>query len=157
MRSQLSPHFHELYASGSELYASYVDKRSLTPLNVYGPFTERKSFWKKCADKGLLLHTDLILGDLNFTLNSKEIWGTSALLDPLATFFKDLFANTPLVDVALTYMVPTWRNGRMGESSISKRLDKILYGRGFDWASDEVQIMGGVYLHIRSCAYFFTT
>jgi hypothetical protein len=55
------------------------------------------------VDKGLLLHTDLILvGDLNFTFNSKEIWGTVALLDPLATFFKDLFATTSLVDVAPT-------------------------------------------------------
>jgi endonuclease/exonuclease/phosphatase family metal-dependent hydrolase len=66
-----------------------------------------------------------LAGDLNFTLNSKEIWGTAALLDPLATFFKDLFANTPLVDVAPTELVPTWRNGRMGESSISKRLDRF--------------------------------
>jgi hypothetical protein len=29
------------------------------------------------------------------------------------------------VDVAPTYMVLTWRNGRMGESSISKRLDRF--------------------------------
>jgi endonuclease/exonuclease/phosphatase family metal-dependent hydrolase len=73
-----------------------------------------------------LLHTDLILAeDLNFTFNSKEIWGTAALLDPLATFFKDLFATTPLVDVAPTELVPTWHNGRMGESSISKRLDRF--------------------------------
>jgi hypothetical protein len=81
----------------------FVDRRSLTLLDVYGQCMDRKTFWKKCVDKGIMLHNDLIMaGDLNFTLNAKEIWGTAISLDPLATFFKDLFANTPMVDVAPT-------------------------------------------------------
>jgi hypothetical protein len=77
-----------------------------------------------------MLHTDLILArDLNFTFNSKEIWGTLALLDPLATFFKDLFATTPLVDVAPTELVPTWCNGRMGNQAYLKDLIYSLWQR----------------------------
>ena len=43
------------------------------------------------------------------------------MMDPLAPFFKELFDDSPLVDVALTELVPTWRNDRIGESSISKQ------------------------------------
>jgi hypothetical protein len=51
--------------------------------------------WKKMEDRGLLAHADLIMaGDMNFTLNSDEIWGLAALTDPLAVFFKDLFDNS---------------------------------------------------------------
>jgi len=54
--------------------SSLVDKRKISLLNVYGPCTNRKLFWKKMEDRGLLAHVDLILaGDLNFTLNSDEI------------------------------------------------------------------------------------
>jgi hypothetical protein len=67
----------------------------------------------------------ILAGDLNFTLNIDEIWGTTTVLDPLAPFFKELFDDYPLVDVAPTELVPTWRNGRIGESSISKRLDRF--------------------------------
>jgi hypothetical protein len=87
---------------------------------------------KKIENRGLLAHTDLILaGDLNFTLNSDEIWGTTTLSDPLEVFFKDLFYNSPLVDVALTELVLTWCNGRMGVSSISKTLDNFFVVEDF--------------------------
>jgi hypothetical protein len=43
-------------------------------------------------DRGLLAHDDLIMeGDMNFTTNSEEVWGVSALADPLALFFKEFF------------------------------------------------------------------
>ena len=79
------------------------------------------------ATGGLLSLPNLILaGDLNFTLNVSEIWGTRAQLDPLGLFFSKLFSDHHLVDVAPSYAGPTWRNGRMGEDGISKRLDRYL-------------------------------
>jgi hypothetical protein len=106
--------------------SSLVDKRRLSLLNVYGPCTDRKIFWKKLEDRGLLAHTHLILvRDLNFTLKSYEIWGLAAFTYPLAIFFKDLFDNSSLVDVAPTELVPMWRNGRIGDSSIAKRLERF--------------------------------
>jgi hypothetical protein len=84
--------------------------------------------WKKV----FYPHSDLILaGDLNFSLSTDEIWGSTVVIDPLASFFKDLFANTSLVDVAPSQLVPTWRNGRMGDSNISKHLDRFFVAEGF--------------------------
>ena len=57
-------------------------------INCYGPYKDREIFWDRLRQDGLLLSPHLILGgDLNFTMNSSEIWGTKALVDPLATFF----------------------------------------------------------------------
>ena len=41
-------------------------------------------------------------------------------------FFSKLFSDHHLVDVASPCAGPTWRNGRMGEDGISKRLDRFL-------------------------------
>jgi hypothetical protein len=70
---------------------------------------------------GLLRHKDLIMvGDLNFTTSPDEVWGTSALFDPLAGYFKTLFQKNCLVDFVPVEKVPTWRNGRAGDDSIAK-------------------------------------
>ena len=79
------------------------------------------------ASGGLLSLPNLILaGDLNLTLNASEIWDIKAQLDPLGPFFSKLFSDHQLVDVAPPFAGPTWRNGRMGEDGISKRLDRFL-------------------------------
>ena len=99
----------------------------LSILNCYGPYINRDSFWNSATTGGLLSLPNLILaGDLNFTLNASEIWGSKLQLDPLGPFFSELFSDHHLVDVAPTGVGPTWRNGRMGEEGISKRLDRFL-------------------------------
>jgi hypothetical protein len=58
-------------------------------LNVYGPCTDRKSFWQKVKDRGLFSHQNLIVaGDFNFTLSEGESWGSTGHSDPLALFLK---------------------------------------------------------------------
>jgi hypothetical protein len=77
-----------IFLSGSSL----ADKRRISFLNVYGPCTDRKKFWEKVDGRGLLAHGDLIVvGDMNFTINSEEVWGATTLVDPLAVFFKEFF------------------------------------------------------------------
>jgi endonuclease/exonuclease/phosphatase family metal-dependent hydrolase len=75
----------------------------------------------------MLVHGDLIIvGDMNFTTNSKAFWGVTALVDPLAAFLKVFFfVFNQLVDISPTKVVPTWRNGRTGVDEIVKRLDMI--------------------------------
>jgi endonuclease/exonuclease/phosphatase family metal-dependent hydrolase len=105
---------------------SLANKRKVSFLNVYGPCQDRKNFWDKVDRRGLLAHDDLIMaGDMNFTTNSEEVWGVSALADPLVVFFKEIFLKNNLVDVAPAVVVPTWRNGRVGDEGIAKRLDRI--------------------------------
>jgi len=46
--------------------------------------------------------------------------------DTLALFFHTLFSAHHLVDFVPDLLTPTWRNGREGAASISKRLDRFL-------------------------------
>jgi hypothetical protein len=49
-------------------------KEKLFFLNVYGPCSDRKVFWQKVGDRGILSLKNLIVsGDFNFTLNEGEI------------------------------------------------------------------------------------
>ena len=96
-------------------------------LNVYGPYSHRDTFWNAVAAGGLLSIPNLILaGDLNFTLNASEVWGSKALLDPMGPYLSSLFYSHHLVDIAPSCAGPTWRNGRSGVEGISKRLDHFL-------------------------------
>jgi endonuclease/exonuclease/phosphatase family metal-dependent hydrolase len=104
-----------------------ASKRFYNLLNTYGSCTERKSFWEKVENSGLLSLKNLVLaGDLNLTLNAGESWGSRANLGTLHTFFTNIFSNNNLVDIQPGKLVPTWRNGRVGEAFIAKRLDRFL-------------------------------
>jgi len=68
----------------------------------------------------------IVARDLNFTTGADEVWGAVAQLDKLAGFFKLLLQDYHLVDMLLDVVAPTWRNGRTGVDSITKKLDHIL-------------------------------
>lgn len=96
-------------------------------LNTYALYHGRKSFWNRVANSGILSLTALILaGDLNFTLDPSEIWGTKATEDPLSAFFKGMMDANALIDAIPDTMAPTWKNGRIGGEGISKRIDHFL-------------------------------
>jgi hypothetical protein len=72
------------------LYSKELGK-SLRMINVYSPYGERKSFWEVMVD-GYLNDTNVILGgDLNLTINMREIWREVARRDPLGDLFSQLF------------------------------------------------------------------
>jgi hypothetical protein len=100
---------------------SFDLKEQLSFLNVYGTCSDRKVFWKKVKDRGILSQQNLIVvGDFNFTLTEGESWGTSSQPDPLALFLKDIFTARGMVDILPDVLMPTWRNGRKGGDSILK-------------------------------------
>ena len=93
----------------------------------YGPYRDRDILWEKVHRGGLLNSPNLILGgDLNLTMHSSENCGKKVVFDPLSSFFKQLFDSVGLIDTAPTIVGPTWRNGRVGDEGISKRLDRFL-------------------------------
>lgn len=48
-------------------------------LNVYGPYLDKRPNWDRIFQSTIILGPNLIIeGDLNFTLNSREIWGALA-------------------------------------------------------------------------------
>lgn len=64
------------------------------------------------------------LGDLNFTVSAREIWGVRARLDPLSDFFTSM-----INDACIGSISPTWQNGRIGDANILKGLDRFLIAR----------------------------
>ena len=87
---------------------------------------EKKNL-EQVATSGLLATKNFIVaGDLNFTTGADEVWGATTQLDKIADFFKLLLQNYHLVDMVMDVIAPTWRNGRTGVDSITKRLDHIL-------------------------------
>ena len=100
---------------------------SLNIINIYAPYVGRQSFWIKMQDSGILGLPNLIMmGDLNLTLQSDEIWGSAARLDPLSCFFNDRFSNLHMVDIRPCPLIPTWTNKRCGGEYIGKILDRAL-------------------------------
>jgi endonuclease/exonuclease/phosphatase family metal-dependent hydrolase len=119
-------------------------------LNVYGPCSERRLFWDKVANQGLLDHANLILaGDLNLTTSAGKIWGPSTSTDPLASFFNNLFQSHALVDISPSVIVPTWRNGRVGTASIQKRLDRAFVTDSLISPKSSDSLLGGIPLFLR--------
>ena len=75
------------------------------------------------ADGLLSLQNIILVGDLNFTISSSEVWGAHARTDPLAPYFTQLITSNNLIDPYANLHGPTWRNGRSGKAGISKILD----------------------------------
>lgn len=97
--------------------------------NVYDPYLNREVYWDKFFSSSLMTHDMVILGGyLNFSLGSVESWGPRASLDPLTNFFKFHRIQGDLIDLDPIKLEPTWRNHRIGEGHIAKRLDQFLVG-----------------------------
>eukprot|EP01018_Ginkgo_biloba_P039380 Gb_12932 [translate_table: standard] len=84
-------------------------------------------FWDKLLSKDFLRWDNIILGgDLNFPLGSSEIWGSKAQVDGLSGLFFRKLIDTGLIDIEPVKLKPTWRNKRLGDERITKRLDRFL-------------------------------
>jgi hypothetical protein len=89
--------------------------------------SEQGTFWDTLFNKSFLKGQQVILGgDLNFSLGLSEVWGAHARADPLAGYFTQKIVECNLLDIEPTKLKPTWRNNRVGEDSIAKRLDHFL-------------------------------
>ena len=96
---------------------------------MYGRCQERELFRTSFFLKPCLAHPNLIIGgDLNFSLGVSESWGANARANPLTDFFLSKIASSHLVDASLLKPRPTWRNKRVGEDWVGKKLDCFLLG-----------------------------
>ena len=86
----------------------------------------------------------VLVGNLNLTLKVGESWGSQSNLGSLNTFFTNLFCNKKLIDIQPGKLVPTWRNGRVSDAFIAKRLDRFLL-------SKDLVLSSGIF---RSWVYF---
>ena len=64
-------------------------------------------------------------------MSAKEVWGAKASLDQQFVFFQIFFEDVGVVNLAPFPLRPTWRNGRVGEDGIAKRLDRFFLNEHF--------------------------
>ena len=80
-------------------------------INLYGPYVDREIFWFNLFKVDGLMSSELILSrDLNYSVGLFEIWGDKARVDNLYDFFIRQMEDASLVDVAPTFLLPTWNN-----------------------------------------------
>eukprot|EP00253_Pinus_taeda_P034625 PITA_34625 len=101
-------------------------------VNIYGPCQGREAFWMDIFEKSVMKMPLMVVGgDLNFSLGRAEAWGPSAREDPLTEFFIQTLKDHNLINPSPISLMPTWRNRRVGEDRIAKRLDRFLISEDF--------------------------
>eukprot|EP00253_Pinus_taeda_P027180 PITA_27180 len=99
----------------------------LRMVNIYVTCSQRESFWRHTLQLPLLNSEHVIIGgDLNFSLGFGESWGSEAQIDPITGYMTNLLEQYDLVDIPLLRLQPTWRNRRVGEAALARRLDRYL-------------------------------
>lgn len=68
----------------------------------------------------------IIGGDLNFSIGYAESWGHWAQRDPLSDYFSSILEHHSLIDIPAAKLHATWRNNRVGDYSLARRLDRFL-------------------------------
>eukprot|EP00253_Pinus_taeda_P023209 PITA_23209 len=100
---------------------------NLRVINIYGPCQQRESFWNRLLSLHILSAENIVIGgDLNFSLGYCESWGSSAQIEPITGYMTDLLAHHDLIDVPMNKILPTWRNRRIGEAALARRLDRFI-------------------------------
>eukprot|EP00253_Pinus_taeda_P030816 PITA_30816 len=100
---------------------------NLRVINIYGPCSNRDTFWSTLLASDLLKEDNIILGgDLNFTLGFCEWWGHSAQVDTFSDTISNLLEEHHWVDMPTARLQHTWSNNRSGLQSLARRLDRFL-------------------------------
>lgn len=83
--------------------------------------------WERIFNSIVLHISNLILGgNLDSTLNYREILGDSAQLEPLVEFFNSKLERLELVDLEPFEIRPTWVNNKTRPPVVAKRMDRLL-------------------------------
>ena len=111
---------------GIDLYSVELGT-SLRVINIYGPCQQREQFWQQLLGLSILSQENIIIGgDLNFSLGFGESWGSMAQVDAITGYMTDLLERHNLIDVPMNKPLPTWRNRRVGEAALARRLDRFI-------------------------------
>eukprot|EP00253_Pinus_taeda_P029489 PITA_29489 len=99
----------------------------LRVVNVYGPCNHRELFWQRVLHLSLIKGDKTIIGgDLNFSLGFRESWGSTAQVDSITDYMTNLLEQTNFVDIPMQKLLPTWRNRRVGDAALARRLDRFI-------------------------------
>lgn len=99
----------------------------LRVINMYGPCQGQEAFWNQFLSLSITSSDNLIIGGvLNLSLGYGKSWGSQAQVDPLTEAREALLDQQYLTDVPMIKPLPTWRNRRVREASLARRLDIFL-------------------------------
>eukprot|EP00253_Pinus_taeda_P027066 PITA_27066 len=100
---------------------------NLRVVNIYGPCQQRENFWQHLLNLSIFSPNHIILGgDLNFSLDFGESWGSMAQVYSITRYMTNLLEHHNFVDVPMNKPLPTWRNRRVGKAALARRLDRFL-------------------------------
>lgn len=100
---------------------------SLRIVNIYDPCHQRENFWNHLLGLSIFSADNIIIGgDLNFSLGYGESWGSTAQVDSIIGYMSDLLKRHNLIDVPMHKPLITWRNRRIREVALARRLDKYI-------------------------------
>ena len=95
--------------------------------NIHGTYEGREVLWNSLFHLQCLKKYSLIIeGDLNFSLNRREIWGHHVKPNMLAWFFHNHLVQSGLVDVEAFKIRPSYVNNKHGVEEVSKQLGMFL-------------------------------
>jgi hypothetical protein len=95
--------------------------RSLTLVNIYGPYVDRKRYWDSLEKCSWFTEQEVIVGgDLNFSLGVAEVWGPRTCLDPLSDYFTHFLDLHGLLDLEPVKLQSTWQNRQVGDDRVAK-------------------------------------
>eukprot|EP00253_Pinus_taeda_P010150 PITA_10150 len=100
---------------------------NLKVVNVYAPCSQRESFLQHLLHLSMINEDRVVIGgDLNFSLGYRESWGSTAQIDPITDYMTNLLEQTNFMDIPMQRILPTWRNRRIGDAALARRLDRFL-------------------------------
>eukprot|EP00253_Pinus_taeda_P025238 PITA_25238 len=100
---------------------------NLRVINVYGPCHQREHFWQYLLGLSIFSTEHIIIGgDFTFSLGYGESWGSMAQVDSITGYMTDLLDRHNLIDVPMNKPLLTWRNRRVGEAALARRLDRFI-------------------------------
>lgn len=111
---------------GLNIFSVEMD-RSLTLVNIYGPYVDRQCYWESLEKCSWFSDQEVVLGGgLNLSIGATEVWGPRTSPDPMTNYFTHLLDLHGLLDLELVKLQSTWRNRRVGDDQVAKILDRFL-------------------------------
>lgn len=100
---------------------------NLRIVNIYAPCNHREQFWQRLLHLSLMEGEKTIIGgDFNFSLWFRESWGSTAQIDSIIDYMTNLLEQTKFVDIPMHKLLPTWRNRRVGDATLARRLNRFI-------------------------------
>lgn len=104
----------------ADIFSEYLGME-LHIMNIYFPCQKRAKFYEDIMRSSFSQVENIILGgDLNLSIRHADSWGNHAQIDSLLDYFVQLLEKNNLMDIFVSRLQLTWRNGRMVDAMLAR-------------------------------------